>query len=98
MPKKTKKEKIAAEYHRSTQKVIHTISSTQKIIPAEQEFVSHNSFQFLPKVGLTPFTKTQSDHIDDLLVIRHDMKKTLILATIAITFEFGLYFYMRDLG
>ncbi len=95
MPKKTKKEKIAAEYHRRTPIVAKTDSSSRTVISTEQKNILQNSYQFVP--GATPslLKMSKNEQTDSLIAIRYDIKKTLIIAFIAIAFEFALYWYTR---
>ncbi len=84
MPKKTKKEKIIAEYHRRLQRV-DSVSAPSASLP---------TYRYAPVVS----QKTSSENgtrlslaTDDLSTITHDLTKTILWAALIIVIEVMLY-------
>ena len=99
MPKKTKKEKIIAEYRRKLQ-----ASAAGR--PAAINDISQNSPKNVPSLQIEPIYKLTSlvnkdvpkiitsapaTALSDFPAIRHDLVKTLMLAVIAVATELLLY-------
>ena len=91
MPKKSKKEKIIAELRRKVQ-----TQQTLTVHPPTlvKEEIS-NSFKFQAKKEI----QTPGSHVEqnttELVAIKHDLRKTFILATLAIVAEAIIYFVKR---
>ena len=92
MPKKTKKEKIIAEYRRKLQTVQFVNPKTEftnhlfKQTPQQQPLAHIAPLPVLSTKPLTP------ENTSEIIAIKHDLIKTLILASIAITIELLLYY------
>ena len=99
MPKKTRKEKIIAEYRRRLQ-----ASAASR--PAAIYETSQNSHKNAPSLQTAPIykltgpankdvpkitTSSPAAGLSDFPAIRHDLAKTLMLAVIAVTTELLLY-------
>lgn len=100
MPKKTKKEKIIAEYRRRIQSMANRPAVSKSFEKAVSENVKTSPtesptsvYRLTPKTINLPRTAspvTASDVVD-LAAIRHDLTKTVLLAAITVAIEFGLY-------
>lgn len=87
MPKKTKREKIIAEYRRKIQ--LTRASSSTSPSPV-------HSYTFQPLTANTTMHQTvPMGETTDLTTIRKDLIKTLLLAVAAISVEIGLYWKFR---
>lgn len=98
MPKKTKKEKIIAEYRRKLQSVGQRLAGpalTHKptiMSPAPQGQSSQPNYQLEPLKQLYEKPRTNlSLYSGDLVAIQHDLTKTIALAAVTIVVEFLLY-------
>jgi hypothetical protein len=91
MPKKTKRQKILAQLRR------HRQLTPSSVIPSVQNRESDppvSPFHF--QVTQTPGKPVENvDDKEELIVIKKDLTKTLILALIAIVIELGLYRMLR---
>jgi hypothetical protein len=87
MPKKSKKEKILADYRR---KVQTQQSLTAHIPTLVKEDVSPN-FQFQFKNEARVPVQQHNENTTELIAIKHDLSKTFILATLAIAAEIVIY-------
>ncbi len=81
MPKKTKKEKIIAEYR----KRLETVKTE----------TSPNTKYQLPNTNYSPAKATITLPIQNNSYIMKDLKKTFLLAILAIGIEFGIYFFTK---
>ncbi len=92
MPKKTKKEKIIAEYRRRIASTINTHTTTTAPTPLSANPVA-NTFHFAPvqshNLRLTPDSSTE------LKTIKADLRKTVFLAAIAILIELILSWQLK---
>ncbi len=92
MPKKSRKEKIIADQKRKRPTSIPSTTSIATVSAAQQP----PTFQFhLTKktdTGILP--KIPSDNTE-LVAIKQDLVKTLLLAFIAVSIEFALYWFGR---
>lgn len=95
MPKKTKKEKIIAEYRRKLQsKLVNEIQRKSDILNSSAHDVSALSTTPVynlksverknPSITAIPATEAT---LSDIMAIRHDLAKTLTLAAVAIMTE-----------
>jgi hypothetical protein len=93
MPKKTKKEKALAQARRIVQNArIQSSLEVPQIIQKDQKEVSHtSSFQFKAKPDTAVYIKSKETDEQEFTAIRKDIMKTVILAGIAIAFEFVVY-------
>ena len=93
MPKKTKREKLIAQIHR-TSHILQTPKSLS--VPSESSFSDSNitpQFQYvIPQKNHTPPTQKKTETIE-LHAISRDLQKTILLAAGAIAIEFVLYWY-----
>lgn len=87
MPKKTKKEKIIAEYRRRMQSTITTSakSVSKSSLSASPTIPPRNTFHFTSVESSPSKTITNSD--TELKTIKLDLAKTIFLAAIAILVE-----------
>lgn len=85
MPKKTKREKIIADYRKKLQRVqqLHQSSS-----------VPTNPSSFTARTH-TSISAARSDRETELAYIKHDLAKTLMLATLAIAGEVALFWFWK---
>jgi hypothetical protein len=90
MPKKTKKEKILAKQRRL---VSPSVVSSSASTPIENQPVK-STFTFNASHSGTTRKLTNDDAIE-LGVIKHDLAKTLIIASIAIAFELSVYWLLN---
>ncbi len=99
MPKKTKREKIIAEYRRKLQHVTKasgnpsenvTSTKTDTTLPASNPF----PYQFNKSISPTP-RYVQSVDTTEFTAIRQDLTKTLILAAISIMIELAFYLKLK---
>lgn len=92
MPKKTKKEKIIAEYRRKLQTVsvpnLHRNQSKQVLSQPEQ---IHTYRLSQIDSTITVSGKASAAYTDDFPAIRNDLFKTIIFAAIAVLVELALY-------
>mgnify|MGYP001566810278 CR=1 FL=1 len=86
MPKKTRREKIIADY-RNKLRLIHDVH-----LPSVSATVS---FQPTTHQPLPKHSTTFALDPKEFSAIRRDLVKTVLLATIAIAAEFGLYWYWK---
>ena len=89
MPKKSKKEKILADYRRKVQ----TQQSLTAHIPTLVKEDTTPNFQFrLKKEPLLP-VQQQNESTTELIAIKRDLSKTFVLATLAIAAEIIIYVF-----
>ena len=86
MPKKTRREKIIADY-RNKLRLIHDVHPPPISATASFQSTTHHP---LPKHSATVALDPKENS-----AIRRDLVKTVLLATIAIAAEFGLYWYWK---
>ncbi len=100
MPKKTKKEKIIAEYRRKLQTVAGTPPTRKE--ETHQAFVTEKSprtssvqpvYQLDKQQNVSEKGNSETSTIElhDLIAIRHDLIKTVLLAAATISVELLLY-------
>ncbi|MCL4359861.1 hypothetical protein M1555_01215 [Patescibacteria group bacterium] len=101
MPKKTKKEKIIAEYRRKLQQVGHTMQSSpvtpsERPLPSKpQETDTGLHFRFRQHHTSAPGVQAAQTDMTELRSIKLDLLKTCILAGAAVAIEFMLYWKLR---
>ena len=91
MPKKTKKQKILAQQRRRTTLIQHSDTSSVHLPEnntPSATFSFHGSHAPVRSVENT-------ENREELIIIRKDLNKTIILALIAITIELGVYSMLR---
>lgn len=95
MPKKTKREKIIADYRKKLQRVqqLHP-SSPVRTNPSSSPPKLINTFSFTARAH-TSGPAARSDSETELAYIKHDLAKTLMLAMLAIAGEFALFWFWK---
>ena len=89
MPKKTKREKVIAELRRKS----GTHNSQSTFTPTGQHSTAPTfRFSGFDNKATAPTALVQTN---DLLAIKRDVLKTLILAAAAIAVEFALFFFEK---
>lgn len=99
MPKKTKKEKIIAEYRRKLQTVSGNPAPKVETYQSVVSEKSPNSSSIQPTYQLNTqqtvseqrTSQTSAIDLHDLIAIRHDLIKTILLAAATISVELLLY-------
>ena len=84
MPKKTKRQKLLSDHRRSLHKFVHII---QHDVPQKTSSIFH----YQAPID-TPIQEISNGATDELHTIKTDLSKTIILATLAIGIEVGVYF------
>lgn len=91
MPKKTKKEKIIADYRRKLA-TTYSLPKTTESFSAFNQLASHANHSFhLPTSPLPHQPKQDEINQSQLAAIKSDLVKTMALAIVAIAIEFLLY-------
>lgn len=97
MPKKTKREKIIAEYRRKLRTT--TLNATARVVPEtgkqQNEKSSIPEFQLRADVLKQSVMPAATLSEDNLPYIRKDLTKTLALTGIALIIEFLLYWRLK---
>lgn len=89
MPKKSKKEKILADYRRK----IQTQQSLTAHIPTLVKEDTTPNFQFRVKNEAPKSAQQFNENTTELVAIKRDLSKTFILATLAIGAEIVIYLF-----
>jgi len=90
MPKKSKKEKILADYRRKTQ----TQQSLTVHLPTLVKEETSPTFRFQAKKETQIAAQQHSaEDVTELVAIKRDLSKTFILATLAIAAEIIIYVF-----
>jgi acyl-CoA thioesterase FadM len=90
MPKKSKREKILADYRRK----IQTQQSLTVHLPTLVKEETSLNFQFkLKNEPQTPIRQSSAQDVTELVAIKRDLSKTFILATLAIAAELIIYWF-----
>src|SRR5258706_9533955 len=92
MPKKSKKEKIIAEQKRKLH--VHLPLASSAITSGAEQQAPTFQFQLTKKQPTYPPAQTYSDQAE-LIAIKRDLTKTLVLAFIAVSIELALYWFSR---
>lgn len=92
MPKKTKKEKIIAEYRRRIASTINTQATTTAPTLLSANPVA-NTFHFAPVQSLN--SRLTFDSSTELKTIKADLRKTVFLSAIAILIELILSWQLK---
>ncbi len=97
MPKKTKKEKIIAEYRRKLKSTAVT-QTESKSLPQKSSGNNLSApatpvykLSGVERKNISTSASTPVTILNDITAIRHDLAKTLMLAAVAITTELLLY-------
>ena len=94
MPKKTKKEKMLADYRRNSSR--EELSDSSSAQPSQknvaQQVKLDGSYRFTTKT-MYPTPAVTSFETNELHAIRKDVFKTLVLSAIALTGELILYWH-----
>ncbi|MFC1626661.1 hypothetical protein ACFL1P_00490 [Patescibacteria group bacterium] len=95
MPKKTKKQKRSADKRRHTS---NQVSRTSDVVDTKpQNSNKGNNIQFTFQANDNPRssnTSIKNDNTTQLIAIKKDLRKTLILAVIGISIEVLLAYYL----
>ncbi len=81
MPKKTKRQKLAIERHKSEQTTSHFVDATQRVIELNTPSVQRPTF----------VRKSITLPVSDISVFKHDLIKTLMISIGLLCIEYVLY-------
>ncbi|MEK7129603.1 MAG: hypothetical protein AAB803_01165 [Patescibacteria group bacterium] len=95
MPKKTKREKIIADYRKKLQRVQQLQeSSPTSANPSPGIQAPVNTYRFITRTQTSlPASKAAAE--SELIYIKHDLTKTLLLASLAIGGELALFWFWK---
>lgn len=95
MPKKTKREKIIADYRKKLQRVQQLQeSSPASLSPSSSTQAPVNTYRFITRTQ-TSLQSTGSGTETELVYIKRDLMKTLLLAGLAIGGELALFWFWK---